>query len=168
MAVFVFFAPHMFVEPRQNLHKNCTAGRVIELMHQDLVPGVLAGARRARQAENLGRDGDAGGGPRLDRRSANLFSRSPAGTWSRSRPSVSRIAARSIRPVTSRPVKKVPPVVMTTSMNLFRDPGLHAWRIASRRPSRSNVPPKCGRRRGYARSASRRIYLPHLTRVGHR
>src|SRR4051794_29390576 len=64
--------PQMLVEPRQDLDEIAGPVPIVELVHEDLVPAILAGARRARQAEDVGRLGDAGGGARLDRRSADL------------------------------------------------------------------------------------------------
>src|SRR5580698_172151 len=63
----------MLVEPRHDLDEIAWPVTVIELMHQNLVPGVLAGAGRARQAEDIGRAGDAGGSARLDRRGADFW-----------------------------------------------------------------------------------------------
>ena len=48
---------------------------VVELPPQNVVPGVLAGTRRARQAENVGALGDAGAGARLNRRGRHLGER---------------------------------------------------------------------------------------------
>src|SRR6476620_9737820 len=62
----------MFVEPRHDLDEVARPRAVIELMREDAVPAVLAGAGRARQAEDIGRTGDAGGGAALDRRGADL------------------------------------------------------------------------------------------------
>src|SRR6516162_1504377 len=65
-------APQMLVEPRHDFHEVARAVPVIELVHQNLIPGVLAGAGRSGQTENVSRAGDAGGGARLDRRGADL------------------------------------------------------------------------------------------------
>src|SRR3984893_10732486 len=62
----------VLVEPRHDLDEIARPVAVIELVHQNLVPGVLAGAGRARQAEDIGRAGDAGRGARLDGRGADL------------------------------------------------------------------------------------------------
>src|SRR5882757_5869779 len=59
---FSFRPPHVLVEPRQDFYKIAGPVAVIELVHQNFVPGVLAGARRARQAKHVSRVGDAGGG----------------------------------------------------------------------------------------------------------
>src|ERR1700733_11113507 len=63
----------VLVEPRHDLDEIARAVPIIELMHQNFVPGVLAGARRTGQAKNIGRASDAGGGARLDRRSADFL-----------------------------------------------------------------------------------------------
>src|SRR3989304_6131696 len=46
---------------------------VVELPFENAVPGVAAGARRARQAEDVGALGDAPAGARLDGRGAHLL-----------------------------------------------------------------------------------------------
>src|SRR6202035_769450 len=63
----------MLVEPRHDLDEIARAVTIIELVHQNLVPGILAGAGRARQAEDISRAGDAGGGTRLDGRGADFW-----------------------------------------------------------------------------------------------
>src|SRR5437764_9165085 len=65
-------APQMLVEPRHDLDEIAGAVAVIELVYEDLVPGVAAGPGRTGQAENVGRAGNAGGGAGLDRRGADL------------------------------------------------------------------------------------------------
>ena len=62
----------MFIEPRHDLDEIAGPGPVIELGGEDAVPSVAAGARRSRQAEDIGGAGDAGGGAALDRRGADL------------------------------------------------------------------------------------------------
>src|SRR5580704_17143732 len=62
----------VLVEPRHDLDEVARPVAIIELVQQDLVPGVLAGAGRARQTEDVGRVGDARGSARLDRRGADL------------------------------------------------------------------------------------------------
>jgi hypothetical protein len=62
----------VLVEPRHDLNEIAGAIPVVELMHQDLVPGVLAGAGGAGQAEDVGCSGDPGNRPRLNRRCADL------------------------------------------------------------------------------------------------
>ena len=67
------FAPaQMLVEPRHDLDEVAGPVAVVELVHEDLVPGIAAGAGRARQAEDIGRAGDARGRAGLDRRGADL------------------------------------------------------------------------------------------------
>ena len=105
----------VLVEPRHQLDEVAGPVAVIELVHQDFVPGVAAGAGRARQAEDEGRVRDARGGARLDGGRTDLgrltmwnMVEKPSMRFSNSGSSASG--------VTSRPVKPVPPVVMTTSI----------------------------------------------------
>src|ERR1700685_2095597 len=63
----------MLAEPRHDLDEIARPVAVIELVHQNLVPGVLAGARRARQAKDVGRAGDARRGARLNGRGADFW-----------------------------------------------------------------------------------------------
>src|SRR5712691_9715849 len=62
----------VLVEARHDLDEVARAIAVVELVQQDVVPSVLAGARRARQAEDVGGAGDARGGAGLNRRGADL------------------------------------------------------------------------------------------------
>src|SRR5438552_7801696 len=62
----------VLVEARHDLDEIAGAVAVVELVQQNFVPGVAAGAGRAGQAEDVGRAGDAGGGAGLDRRGADL------------------------------------------------------------------------------------------------
>src|SRR5579863_8871857 len=55
-------APQMLVEPRHDLDEISRPIAIVELMHQDFVPGVPAGSRRPRKAENIRGSGDASGG----------------------------------------------------------------------------------------------------------
>jgi hypothetical protein len=48
----------MLIEARDDLDEIARAIAVVELVHQDIVPGILAGAGGARQAENVGCIGD--------------------------------------------------------------------------------------------------------------
>ena len=109
------------------VHEIARPVAVVELMHQDFVPGVLAGAGRAGQAE-VSRIGDAGGGRvwivevgLLSLTSRNIVEK-PSIFFSNSGSTASG--------VTSRPVKPVPPVVITTSMNLSAIQSFTRWRIA--------------------------------------
>ncbi len=63
----------MLVEPRHQLDEIARLVAIIELIDEDVVPGVLARARRPRQAEDIGRPRDARRRPRLDRRGADLL-----------------------------------------------------------------------------------------------
>src|SRR5690348_16780563 len=65
-------AAQMLVEPRQYLDEIARTVAVIELVHQDVVPRILAGAGGAGQAENISRFRNAGCRARLDRRRADL------------------------------------------------------------------------------------------------
>src|SRR5260370_15162366 len=69
----------MLLQARHQLDKVARPETVVELVHEDALPGVAAGARRAGQCEEVGAAGDAGGGPALDRRGADLFVAEPAG-----------------------------------------------------------------------------------------
>src|SRR5215831_19860932 len=62
----------MLIEPRHDLDEIARPVTIIELVHQNVVPGIAAGARRTRQAEDVGRAGDTRGGAGLDRRRADL------------------------------------------------------------------------------------------------
>src|ERR1700734_1475632 len=63
----------MLIEPRHDLDEVTGSIAVIELMDQNLVPGVTAGAGRAWQAEDVGGARDPCGCPRLNRRRSNLL-----------------------------------------------------------------------------------------------
>ncbi len=105
----------MFVEPRHDLHEIAGHVSVIELCLQNTIPGILAGARRAGQHEDESGVGDATGCPRLDRRRADLV---VGDTVEHLGKSVHPLFEQRFQRfgVTSRPVKPVPPVVMTTSI----------------------------------------------------
>ena len=110
-------------EPRQQLGEVARPEPAVELMHQDLVPAVAAGAGRAGQGEQIGIARNPGGRPRLQRRAADLAEADhpeqlaePGNGFSTTRSSASG--------VTSRPVTPVPPVVITTST---RGSSIH-WR----------------------------------------
>src|SRR6266700_6147401 len=64
--------PQMLVEPRHDLDEVAGARAVIELGGEDAVPGVAAGARRSRQAEDEGCTRNASSRPALHRRGADL------------------------------------------------------------------------------------------------
>jgi hypothetical protein len=66
------FAPLVFLQPGHDLDEVAGHVAVIELMRQDLVPTILAGAGRAGQSEQVGSPGDAAAGPALHRRGADL------------------------------------------------------------------------------------------------
>src|SRR5262249_2650746 len=65
--------PQMFVEARHDLDEIARAVTVVELVFENAVPGVTAGAGRTGQAEDVGRADNTGGGARLHRRSADLL-----------------------------------------------------------------------------------------------
>ena len=106
----------MLVEPRHDLDEIAGPVAVIELVHEDLVPGVAAGAGRARQAEDdrsrrRRRRWRASGSP-----TCRSCRGSPSGTaWQKPSMRFSN-SGSTASGVTSRPVKPVPPVVMTTSI----------------------------------------------------
>ena len=62
----------MLFQPRQQLDEIAGSVAVVELVLEDAVPGVLAGAVGAGQGEQIGPVGDAGGGPALYRRGSDL------------------------------------------------------------------------------------------------
>src|SRR5437764_8073005 len=62
----------VFAQSRQDFDEVAGPMAKIELVHEDFVPGIAAGARRSRQAENKRGVGGAGGGAALDRRGADL------------------------------------------------------------------------------------------------
>src|SRR5262249_52702270 len=62
----------VIVKPRHDLDEIAGPVAVVELMHQDLVPGVAAGTGRAWQAEHIGAAGNARSGAGLDGRGADL------------------------------------------------------------------------------------------------
>src|SRR5271165_5235773 len=62
----------MFLKARHQFDEIAWAKAVVELVHEDSLPGVAAGAGRTRQREQVSAAGDAGGGAALDRRGADL------------------------------------------------------------------------------------------------
>src|SRR6266576_4394832 len=67
-----------FVQARHQLGEVAGAEADVELLAQDVVPAVLAGAGRAGQREDVGGVGDAGDGARLHGRGADLLEADPA------------------------------------------------------------------------------------------
>src|ERR1700733_11453406 len=67
------FEPLFLLQPRHQLDEIARAEAVVELVDEDAVPGVAAGAGRARQREEIGAAGDPGSGAALDRRGADLL-----------------------------------------------------------------------------------------------
>src|SRR5579864_8096406 len=63
----------MFLEPRHQLDEVARPVPVVELVLDDVVPTIAAGAGRAGQGEEIGAAGDTGGGAALDRRGADLL-----------------------------------------------------------------------------------------------
>src|SRR6516225_7817641 len=68
----------MLLQPLHQLDEVARAEAVVELVHEDALPGVAARAGRARQGEEVGAAGDAGRRPALDRRGADLVVAEPA------------------------------------------------------------------------------------------
>src|SRR5437660_1019929 len=66
-------AAQMLVEARHDLDEIARPVTIVELVLENPVPGVAAGAGRAGQTENVGRAGNARGGARLHRRGADLL-----------------------------------------------------------------------------------------------
>src|SRR5579883_2705483 len=67
-----------FVQARHELGEIAGAEADVELVAQDVVPAVLAGAGRAGQREDVGAVGDARGGAALHGRGADLLEADPA------------------------------------------------------------------------------------------
>src|SRR5215472_17486996 len=70
---FRLVAAQMFVKSRHDLDEVAGPVAVVELVHQDFVPGIAAGAGGARQAKNVSAVGKPGGGARLNRRGADFL-----------------------------------------------------------------------------------------------
>src|SRR6266851_3131554 len=68
----------MLLQPRHQLDEIAGTEAVVELVDEDPVPGVAAGAGRARQREEVGAAGDPGRRPALDRRGPDLVVAEPA------------------------------------------------------------------------------------------
>ena len=62
-----------FTQARHQLDQVTGSGSIIELAADQHRPCVLAGTRRARQAEDIGAVGNPGNGARLQRRGANAL-----------------------------------------------------------------------------------------------
>src|SRR4051794_33315221 len=69
---FGLVAFEVFVQPRHDLGEVARVLAVVELLHENAVPGVATGAGRTWQTEDEGRADEAGDRPRLHRRSADL------------------------------------------------------------------------------------------------
>src|SRR5216110_1553044 len=67
-----------FVQARHQLGEIAGPEADVELLAQDVVPAVLAGAGRARQREDVGGIGDTRGGSTLHGRGADLLEADPA------------------------------------------------------------------------------------------
>lgn len=135
-------ALQVLAEPGHDLDEVAGHVAVVELRLDDAVPGVPAGARRAGQHEHEGRVEHAPGRPRL---TAEVPILSYEMRWKTSeKPSMrfSKIGS-SASGVTSRPVKPVPPVVMTTSISTFDHAATHS-RMRSCRRSRCGARRACG------------------------
>src|SRR5271169_521724 len=62
----------VLLQARHQLDEVARAKAVVELMDEDALPGVAAGAGRAGQSKQIGAAGDPGRRPALDRRGADL------------------------------------------------------------------------------------------------
>src|SRR5262245_22568582 len=69
---------HVLQEPRHELDEVAWAETVVELMHEDVIPGVATGAGRSRHGKQIRAAGDAGSRTRLDRRGTDLLERQVA------------------------------------------------------------------------------------------
>src|SRR5262249_38402139 len=63
----------MFLQPRHELDEVARPVAIVELVDEDALPAVAAGAGRAGEGEEVGASGDTAGGPALDRRGADLL-----------------------------------------------------------------------------------------------
>src|SRR5947207_14767979 len=63
----------MLLEARHELDQVARPEAVIELVDEDALPGIAAGARRPGHGEEIGAAGNAAGRPALDRRGADLL-----------------------------------------------------------------------------------------------
>src|ERR1700730_9261551 len=68
----------MLLQAGHQLDEVAGAKAVVELVDQNALPGVAAGAGRSGQGKQIGAAGDPGGGPALDRRGADLLVAEPA------------------------------------------------------------------------------------------
>src|SRR5438128_451603 len=68
----------VLLQARHQLDEIARAEAVVELMDEDPLPSVAAGAGRTGQREQIGAAGDPRGGAALDRRSADLLEAEPA------------------------------------------------------------------------------------------
>src|SRR5690242_6660358 len=68
----------MFPQPRHQLDEVARAKTVVELVEEDALPGVAAGARRAGQRKEVGAASDPRRRPALDRRRADFIVAQPA------------------------------------------------------------------------------------------
>jgi hypothetical protein len=101
----------MFLQARHRLDEIARAEAVVELVDDDALPGVAAGARRAGQSEQIGATGDTRRGPTLDRRGPDLLIAEPAEELAEAGnlllvDAVKRLGVAS-RPVTPVPVETV-------------------------------------------------------------
>src|SRR5947209_15198775 len=71
-------AVQMLLQAGHQLDEVARAKAVVELVDEDALPGVAAGARRTRQRKKIGAAGDPGGRPALDRRGSDLVVAEPA------------------------------------------------------------------------------------------
>src|SRR5579863_3549048 len=63
----------MLLQPRHELDEVARPVAVVELMDEDSLPAVAAGAGRAGEGEEVGAAGDPAGGSAMDRRGADLL-----------------------------------------------------------------------------------------------
>src|SRR5580658_10050818 len=75
----------MLLQPRHQLDQIARPKPVVQLVPQNILPGVAAGAGRAGEGEEIGAAGDTGGGPRLDGRGPDLLPAEPAEDFPESR-----------------------------------------------------------------------------------
>jgi hypothetical protein len=119
----------MLLQPRHDLDEIAGAVAVVELPLEDVVPCILTGARRPRQAEDVGAAREASAGARLDGGGPTFWNVPGGRPWRSRRPPFSN-SGRTASGVTSRPVAAVPPVVMTTSTAASWRSALHLGLIS--------------------------------------
>ena len=103
-----------FLQPRDQFHEVAGLVTDIKLVHQDIVPRILAGAGGTGQGKHIGAFRNACGGAGLDRR-ADLLVGQHAEEFAETGDFLFETSWKASG-VTSRPVTPVPPVASTASI----------------------------------------------------